>query len=410
MKFIIFFFFIFSLNLLSHGTVSSIDDVDDSERYIVFPNTENYVVMSTDLHTHSVFSDGHVWPNLRVAEALRDGIDVIAITEHLELQPHKNDIPHSDRNRAYEIAYDSAKDENLMVLNGTEITRKFPPGHINAVFVKDANKMIFVDRSKQNEVDDFIASLPQEEVQDYINEPWLNDGVLAAMWPIEETLLEAKNQDAFVFWNHPAWSSEEESSDKLLHDIHIELFNKNLIHGIEVVNGIWFSDEAFQIAIDYDLTIMGTSDVHGLIDWDYLQRPNGHRSVTLVLSEDRTQASLKEALFAGRTIIWYKNNLIGRNENIVELIDACLSIKNAEFKGNTNVLLLEIENVSDADFQLRVNDGKTVENNPNIFSISPNGITQVEIGNQQNTKISLGLDVLNAFIAPNKHPSIILSN
>ena len=206
MKFIIFFFFIFSLNLLSHGTVSSIDDVDDSERYMVFPNTENYVVMSTDLHTHSVFSDGHVWPNLRVAEALRDGIDVIAITEHLELQPHKNDIPHSDRNRAYEIAYDSAKDENLMVLNGTEITRKFPPGHINAVFVKDANKMIFVDRSKQNEVDDFIASLPQEQVQDYIDEPWLNDGVLAAMWPIEETLLEAKNQDAFVFWNHPAWS------------------------------------------------------------------------------------------------------------------------------------------------------------------------------------------------------------
>ena len=410
MKLLISFLAIFSVNTFAHGTVNSIDNVKDTERYIVFPDTKNYVVMSTDLHTHSVFSDGHVWPNLRVAEALRDGIDVIAITEHLELQPHKNDIPHHDRNRAYEIALDSAKNENLIVINGTEITRKFPPGHINAVFVEDANKMIFIDRSKQDKVDDFIASLPQDQIQDYIDEPWLNDAVLAAMWPIKETLLEAKKQNAFVIWNHPAWSSEEESSDKLLHDIHIDLFDKNLVHGIEVVNGIWFSDEAFQIAIDYNLTMIGTSDVHGLIDWDYLQRPNGHRSVTLVLTKDRTQTSLKEALFAGRTVIWYKNNLIGHDEYVTELIDACLSIKKAEFKGDTNVLLLEIENVSDVNFQLRVNDGKSVENNPNIFSVTPHGVTSVEIGNMMDTKINLGLDVMNAFIAPNTHPSITLSN
>ena len=375
-----------SLNLFSHGKVNSIDEILDNDRLIIFPDTKNFVVISSDLHTHSAFSDGHVWPNLRVAEAVRDGIDLLAITEHLELQPHKNDIPHEDRNRAFEIAKDSAVDENLIVINGTEITRKFPPGHINAVFVKDANKLIRIDRSKQPEVDQFIDSLPKDLIQDYIDEPWLNDGVLAAMWPIEETLMEAKNQDAFVFWNHPAWSSEEESSDKLLHEIHIDLFNQNLIHGIEVVNGIWFSDEAFQIAIDYDLTIMGTSDVHGLIDWDYLQRPNGHRSVTLILSKDRTEESIKEALFNGRTVVWYKNNLIGKNENILEIIEACLSIKSAKFKGKTNVLLVEIENISDVNFQFRVNDGQLIENNPNIFSVLPHGITKIEIGNSKSTK------------------------
>ena len=47
---------------------------------LVFPDTENYRVLSADLHTHSVFSDGHVWPNIRVAEGLREGLDVIAIT------------------------------------------------------------------------------------------------------------------------------------------------------------------------------------------------------------------------------------------------------------------------------------------------------------------------------------------
>ena len=30
------------------------------------------------LHTHSVFSDGHVWPRIRVAEAIRDGLDAMA--------------------------------------------------------------------------------------------------------------------------------------------------------------------------------------------------------------------------------------------------------------------------------------------------------------------------------------------
>ena len=56
----------------------------DSARTIVFPDTEESVTITTDLHTHSVFSDGHVWPSVRVAEADKDGIDALAITEHLE--------------------------------------------------------------------------------------------------------------------------------------------------------------------------------------------------------------------------------------------------------------------------------------------------------------------------------------
>ena len=55
-----------------------------TQRAIVFPDTADYQTLAVDLHTHSVFSDGHVWPNIRVAEALQDGLDAIAITEHLE--------------------------------------------------------------------------------------------------------------------------------------------------------------------------------------------------------------------------------------------------------------------------------------------------------------------------------------
>ena len=410
MNFLRIYCILFSLNAFSHGTVTSIDDFEDLNRLINFPDTDKYHVVSADLHTHSAFSDGHVWPNLRVAEALRDGIDLIAVTEHLELQPHISDIPHKDRNRPYEIAFNAAKESNLIVINGTEITRKFPPGHINAVFVKDANKLINIDRSRQSEVEEFIEALPDDLIQEYIDEPWLNDAVLAALWPIEETLLEAKQQNAFVFWNHPAWSAEQENADKVLTNMHIELINKNLINGIEVVNGLWFSDEAFQIAIDYGLTIIGTSDVHGLIDWDYLQRPDGHRPVTLILADKMDENSIKKALFKGKTVIWYKNELIGLEENVLHLVNSYLKIINTSFKAKTNVLVVDIKNTSDVKFVLKVNDGTSIENGASIFNILPNTTTSIEIGNSLSKKVNIGVDVLNAYIKPNTHPSTILTN
>jgi hypothetical protein len=48
-------------------------------------------VLSVDLHTHSVFSDGHVWPTVRTWEAQKDGLSAIAVTEHLEYQPKRAD-------------------------------------------------------------------------------------------------------------------------------------------------------------------------------------------------------------------------------------------------------------------------------------------------------------------------------
>ena len=80
----------------------------------VFPNIEGYVTLKTDLHMHSVFSDGEVWPTIRVSEALRENLDAISLTEHLEYQPHKEDIPHPDRNRAYHLALEEAKDHDLI--------------------------------------------------------------------------------------------------------------------------------------------------------------------------------------------------------------------------------------------------------------------------------------------------------
>ena len=87
---------------------------------IEFPNVPGYQTLVTDLHQHTVFSDGSVWPDIRVKEALFDGIDVISLTEHLEYQPHQEDLPHKDRNRSYELAKEYAKNHELIVIHGAD--------------------------------------------------------------------------------------------------------------------------------------------------------------------------------------------------------------------------------------------------------------------------------------------------
>ena len=223
---------------------------------------------------HSVFSDGSVWPDIRVEEAKKDGLDVIAVTEHFEYQPWKDDIPYTNRNRSYEYHSKFAKGSNIIVINGSEITRDMPPGHSNAIFIKDANKLITDD-------------------------------------PID-AYREARKQDAFIFWNHPYWASQSPDASVPFSQMHKTLIAERLIEGVEIVNDTTFSNEALQLALDFNLTILGTSDIHGIVDWQYRIPSGGHRPVTLVFSREKTKSSLKRALKAGQTVVWFKEKLIGK--------------------------------------------------------------------------------------------------
>ena len=394
--------FLFSIDIFSVGEVFVINDYKDMDRIINFPNTEKYKVIVADLHTHSVFSDGAVWPNVRVEEALRDGIDLLAITEHLEYQPHIDDIPHPDRNRSFDIAEDIAKNKDLTVINGAEITRMFPPGHINAIFIEDANKLIYLDEAKISEAKEILKEVPEESLTNYEDLSWLEDAALASLWPVKSALIEARNQNAFTFWNHPAWSSEEFIGQPMLREIHKEFFRDNLLHGIEVANGDGYSEEAFRIALEYGLTVLGTSDVHGLIDWDYPSSIGAHRPVTLILSESNSSDAIKSSLFSGKTVVWFKNNLIGLENNILELTNSYLKAKKVEILENSDIARVEIENVSDVRFIIQVLDQSSVVNESNLIEIAPNEKTVLQIDNGID-KGSLDVKILNAFIAPNKN-------
>ena len=51
---------------------------------IILPKVNGFQVLKSDLHTHTVYSDGNVTPEYRIQEAWTDGLDVIAITDHVE--------------------------------------------------------------------------------------------------------------------------------------------------------------------------------------------------------------------------------------------------------------------------------------------------------------------------------------
>ncbi|MCB1684110.1 MAG: Sb-PDE family phosphodiesterase [Pseudomonadales bacterium] len=371
----------------AHGTVGV---QSTGDRAIQFPDTATRQTLVVDLHTHSAFSDGHVWPGIRIEEALKDGLDAIAITEHLEWQPHLEDIPHPDRNRSYEIASASLPaDSVLIVIPGTEITRSAPYGHMNAVFVKDANRLHRPG----------IPTEPFDPVQYFRS---------AGEWPAQAALDEAKSQGAFVFWNH-SWSDFSTARTEMT-EFHRANAAAGRLHGIEIANGDTYSAESFQIALDHDLTLIGVSDVHNLIDWDYEPHKGGHRPVNLVFTSDRSADGIRDALMAGHTVVWFENLLVGRTAELLPLLEACLSIASQGFVEGRDILEVTLANHSDARFQLRNLSGLTFTSDHDVVEVAPHSETELRIRTPRTEDaLTLRFEVLNALIAPGVHPQVSLT-
>jgi hypothetical protein len=354
--------------LFFNAAVAQPDESPEDSRIIEFPDIPGYKTLICDFHMHTVFSDGSVWPTIRVEEAIRDGLDAISITDHLEYQPKQDDIIHQDRNRSYELASEAAKGHDLIVVNGAEITRDMPPGHSNAIFLKDANAL---------NVDDPM-----------------------------EAFKAAKAQGAFVFWNHPHWTSQQPDGVATLTEQQIGLFNEGLIQGIEIFNSSTYSDEAFEIAKQYNLTPIGTSDVHGLVDWQFDVPNGGHRPVTLVFAGKKSEKALKEGLEQRRTVVWFDNTLVGDAAYLTPLVEQSLKVARL---GENLVQTIMLINDSDADFILENLSAYTLHNHASVFVAKAHETTKIEVKTLEVLPaFSLRFKVLNAISAPGEHPEITL--
>ena len=346
-------------------------------RKINFPKLDDgRSVLAVDLHTHSVFSDGSVWPDIRVEEAKRDGLFAMAVSEHLEYQPKAADIPNPDRNRSFQIASaaavvkpDAVGDNKapLIVIPGSEITKIVqPPGHMNAVFITDANTL--------------VRGTPEQQVT------------------------EANRQGAFVFWNHPYWTSQTPNGVATLDSMHADWIKRGMLHGIEVANGADMSDEAFKIALDNNLTILGTSDIHGLIDWEYDLAGGGHRTSTLVLTKSETSEGLEAALKAGDTVAIYNDNLIGKKANVEAVVRSTLKMEVGEALPKTTVQGVSIINNSPVDYMIENAGPEGAYDEGHVFTVKSGSTFTLLIKNVPDPKkLSLTFKVLNTYIAPREH-------
>jgi hypothetical protein len=279
----------------------------DTRHEIVFPDIPGYTTLKCDFHTHTVFSDGNVWPDVRVKEAWREGLDAISITDHVEYQPHKEDIP-KNLNRPFEIADQKAANLGILLVKGAEMSFPTPPGHFNALFVQDVNAL---------------------EAKEFPDE-----------------MKNAHQQDGFVFWNHPAWQGREKGRWT---DLDTTLVKDGLLHGIEICNGDDYDSLAHQWCLEKDLTMVGGTDIHDpslrLANTD-----KDHRTLTLVFAKERSLAAVKEALQDGRTAVWCKDKLIGKKEFLEPLFYASITMQKLH-KTNKN-LRVNISNHSEITLTL----------------------------------------------------------
>jgi 3',5'-nucleoside bisphosphate phosphatase len=313
------------------------------------PDLPGLITLKCDFHMHTVFSDGNVWPTYRLYEAFRDGLDAFAITDHIEYTPKKAYVP-VDHNAAWKIIETLAKESNIIAVHAAEITRDMPPGHLNALFIQDASLLV------------------KDSVYDAIEA--------------------AVKQGAFIQWNHPGWKSQEPDGIPKLYTLHKKLLNNGWINGIEFFNDSEYYPLVLNWCKQFNLAVMGNSDVHGIISESYPSPEYTHRPMTLVFAKERTSASLKEALFAGRTLVWFKNTIGGKEEFAKPFFYNCISIGKSYYDNSRNTYF-EITNRSDIPFYL-INGPKGA---PATVTLDANTITRIVL----NKKVTVPLvyDVKN---------------
>jgi len=336
------------------------------KRDINIPDISGYTTLKCDFHMHTVFSDGSVWPTVRIDEAWREGLDAIAITDHIEVQPHKTDIP-TNHNRPYELAIAHANEMGIILIRGAEITRDMPPGHYNALFLNDINPLD--------------------------TKEW-KDSIKAAV-----------DQGAFIFWNHPGWPAGK----SIWYPEHEELYKKGWVKGVEVINEYEYYPEALGWCLEKNMTIIGNSDVHEPINMAFDLQNDGHRPLTLVFAKEKNSEGIKDALMSQRTAVYWKNMIIGDKKYLNEIFNGSIKIVNSNITVNNNGYCnIQILNNSDINYELIPDGDINKIDTANNIIIPANTLSIVTTriktdGLSGSKEVNLPFRVKNLIISPDQY-------
>lgn len=318
------------------------------------PDLDGYVTIKADLHLHTIFSDGKVTYKDRINEAYREGIDLIAITDHNHYRyaPTKT-IINLLRDRLWESALEYAEEKNIILIKGIELTRASPPGHFCAIFLEDVTKF------------------------NHIN--------------IMGNMREAKAQNAFVFWNH-LYNYDRYADGTYWWPIHAEMLEEGLLHGIEL-NGS-SQDEAFTLCLEKNMTIIGTTDRHRAFP---VFNDGEHRRMTLIFARDRTPEAIYEALMERRTAFYNNNRIHGEEIYLKELFEKAVNIN---IRRTSNTAIFSFKNNSDLIFNMSINNAG--EDAQETFTIDPQSEIDFTVGLNDIKNGQIVFYINNFFTGPDK--------
>ena len=344
---------------------------------IVLPQVNGYNIYKADLHTHSAFSDGSVLPEYRVKEAWIDGLDVMAVTEHIEYRRQESkmleyledyakkgeqidnwDIINKpadkkgirvDLNYAVELSQKAAAQYGLLIIPGTEITRNPQQiGHYNALFTTDNN-----------------AIYDEDPLQSFRN---------------------ARAQGALIQHNHPGW--QRKSLD--MPEFEVKAYAEGLIDGIEVMNGSDFYPGAIDRAKELGLFMTANTDIHGTTAMDYANVEVG-RNMTLIFAKEKTLEAMREALEAHRTLAYAFGNVAGDEQLLKDFFLACVKFEPV-MKDYKNRQIFTITNISSIPFAFRIGGG-------NVVWLDPFSTISAKTNN-------IKITVENMWFGVDKHPVV----
>lgn len=342
----------------------------NGRKEIVIPQVNGYNVYKADLHVHTICSDGRVTPGYRVKEAWRNGLDIMAIADHLEYRryerrfiaylqeyfPEAVKVTHNsvdaseimvDLNYSLKWAQKYAKEYPVLIIPAAEITRS--EGHYNALFSIDNN------------------IIPN------------SDAIQA--------IRNAKAQGCLIQHNHPGKRRESVEMSEFEKAVYAE----GLVDGIEVMNGNEFYPKVIDRALEYGLFMSSNTDLHATSEADYEGAVIG-RNMTFILAKEKTLESIREALEAKRTISYSFDRLAGEESLLKDFFNSCVSysvVSRNEKKGTTTYTLT---NLSSLPF---------VVSNPggNPKWVAPFTTVMITTGD-------LRLEVVNMWCNQNTHPIV----
>ena len=329
---------------------------ESARKEIILPEQVcGFNVYKSDLHTHTIYSDGSVTPEFRVKEAWLEGLDIIAVTDHIEWRPGDRDFAaylqtevkdDVDLNTAVRLAQKEAANWDLFVIPGTEITRDGKSvGHFNALFTIDNNKVYDPD-------------------------------------PVQ-AIRNAKKQGALVMHNHPGWwrtSIGFTETEKIA-------YGEGLIDGVEVMNDIEFYPGIIDRVQELGLFISANTDVHDSSTERF--NSNGYmRPITLIFASERTEKGLREALEADRTLAFGFQTLCGSESLLVEFFKASVNVQ--KISGSAYMLT----NTTSVPYIIKFEGSNPVHLDP-LTTIRLDGSARFEI--------------LNMFCGKDSHPVVELS-